>query len=195
MTNWPSREEWADRRRHPYWDGETGCPFADKFGHRLSDYATTEEIAALIATLKNLYRDMGREMRTAKQLAAERGLPSDWLSFRHLPEAEQEIAARPETLKYERHDINRLLAVIRDDAYDAFPPQFGYSGDAARALMQPFVDRHDAAFKTALAEWEREREQISVDDAAWAEELERRRDIDAYLTNDWRSPPSSTGSC
>jgi len=52
LRNWPSREEWAYRRQHPYWDSETGCPFDDKYGHRLSDYATAEEIAALIAAMK-----------------------------------------------------------------------------------------------------------------------------------------------
>jgi hypothetical protein len=67
---WPTREQWAYRQQHPYWDGETGCPFAGKYSHRLSDYATAEEIAALTAALKDLYRELGRDLRTANLQAA-----------------------------------------------------------------------------------------------------------------------------
>jgi hypothetical protein len=49
---WPTRDEWAYSRQHPYWNSETGCPFFHKFKHRLSDYATQEEIAAVIAAVK-----------------------------------------------------------------------------------------------------------------------------------------------
>jgi hypothetical protein len=64
--NWPTREEWAYRQQHPYWDSDTGCPFEDRYSHRLSDYATPEEIAAAVAALENLWRQHGRRMRDLK---------------------------------------------------------------------------------------------------------------------------------
>ena len=51
MSNWPSRAEWAEPKRHPYWDSETGCPFAAKYSHRLS-VATPEESPLLLSGWK-----------------------------------------------------------------------------------------------------------------------------------------------
>src|SRR5262249_1754579 len=156
------------------WDSETGCPFGDKYKHALSDYATRKEIAALIAALKNLYRDKGREMRAAKLRAAERGLlEREWW---RMPEGEErEIATRPGELKIERASINQMLASIRDDAFS-----WRYCACAeATQLVQPIRDRYDAAFEAARAEWERECEKIPIDDAAWEKELRRREALDA----------------
>jgi hypothetical protein len=61
---WPSREQWAAQYSRPYWDGETGCPYDDRYSHKLSDYATSEEIAALTTALQDLYREFGRELKT-----------------------------------------------------------------------------------------------------------------------------------
>jgi hypothetical protein len=51
---WPSREQWAKQHQHPYWDYETGCPFANKFGHHLSDHAASEEVTALRSEINDL---------------------------------------------------------------------------------------------------------------------------------------------
>jgi hypothetical protein len=166
--NWPSREEWADRRRHPYWDCETGCPFDDKFKHRLSDYATREEITALVTALNNLYRDKGRELRVANQRAKERGLPKESRSWE---------------LQEERHSINKTLAHIREDGSASFLSPRVRDFAEAKALLEPFQERYDAAYKAAEAQWERECEQIPVDDAAWEQELERRRQLDDYFAH------------
>jgi hypothetical protein len=176
--NWPSREEWAYRRQHPYWDSDTGCPFADKYGHRLSDYASAEEIAVLIAALKNLYRDKGCEMRIAKLQANERGLGnfSSYREWRHLPDEEKEVISRPLELKCERQVINKALADIRDNAI----PDSCWQCKQAEELLRPFHERYDDAFKAAHEQWKRECEQkISIDDAAWEEELQRRTDCEA----------------
>src|SRR5262249_12467156 len=66
--HWQTREQWARQRRSTYFDWESP-PFADKFGHRASDYTTAEEIATIIAALKELWRQLGRKLREAKQLA------------------------------------------------------------------------------------------------------------------------------
>jgi hypothetical protein len=170
--NWPLREEWAYRQQHPYWDYETGCPFVDKYKHRLSDYATEEEIATLIAALKNLWREKGREMRVAKLQAAERGLSErDWY---HLPEGEEkEIAIRPGLLQSERKSINALLAKIRHGGISFI--RYNSGCEEATELLRPFNERFNAAYEAAEAEWKYECLQIPVDDAAWEKELQRRQ--------------------
>jgi hypothetical protein len=182
QRTWPSREEWADRQRHPYWDfSETGCPFHDKLKHRLSDYATREEISITISVLKDLYREKGLKMRAAKQQMAERGLPEDVRDRRHLSEADQEIARQPTELKWERQAINNALKHISEDGDPKFYRCTGFK--EANKLLGKFKERYDAAFKAAQEQWERECEQIPVDDVAWEKELERRRELEEYFNN------------
>jgi transcriptional regulator with XRE-family HTH domain len=113
---WPSREEWAHRRQHPYWDSDTGCPFDNKYGHRLSDYATAEEIAALITAMKALWRDYGRKLREAKRAAGSLCLQpgeknSDFYRrWKGMSEAERELAEEPECIRGDRREINREIA-------------------------------------------------------------------------------------
>jgi hypothetical protein len=184
--NWPSREEWAYRRQHPYWDSDTGCPFADKYGHRLSDYASAEEIAVLIAALKDLYRKLGRELRTAnlrikpsdRQQRGE-GHAAWYRRFKLLAREEQELFHTAEILRSDRTEINDVLAKIHDDQIPLWTRRGSVLGPACE-LITSFVERYDAAFKAAREQWERECEQkISIDDAAWEEELQRRTDCEA----------------
>jgi hypothetical protein len=51
--NWPSREEGAQSRRSIYWKDEHPCPAT----RRLSAYATTGEVATVIAELKAMIRE------------------------------------------------------------------------------------------------------------------------------------------
>ena len=62
---WPSRERWAEQYQRPSWDGETGCPYDHNYSHQLSDFATSEEVAALTTALKDLYRELGRKLQAA----------------------------------------------------------------------------------------------------------------------------------
>jgi hypothetical protein len=45
-------------------------------------------------------------------------------------------------------------------------------------LATPFVTRFETAEQKAIEEWEQKIAQTPIDDAAWEEELERRRDIE-----------------
>jgi hypothetical protein len=63
---WPSRERWAEQYQRPSWDGETGCPYDHNYSHQLSDFATSEEVAALTTALKDLYRELGRKLQARK---------------------------------------------------------------------------------------------------------------------------------
>jgi hypothetical protein len=115
---WSTREEWAYRRQHPYWDSETGCPFDDKYSHRLSDYATADEIAALTMALKNLYRELGRALRVLNQHlkpVSQRkgeGWGAWYQRFLQLPPKTQETLHAAQCVKDDRRQINGILARI-----------------------------------------------------------------------------------
>jgi hypothetical protein len=145
----PSRERWAEMRQHPYWDSETGCPFANKFGPGLSNYAPPEEVAALIANLKELYRELGREMRAAKQQAGSLNrqpgeTDTAWYwRVRALPEAEKDIACKPADLQSERREINGVLAKIQNDEIPKGTRWCSHvMGERAAALVAPFAARY-----------------------------------------------------
>jgi len=84
------------------------------------------------------------------------------------------LASKPEWLRRDRGDINReILPYLRKDSF----PRFQIHVPEAETLFAPFQERYDAARETARAEWERECEQICIDDAAWEEELRWRAEI------------------
>jgi hypothetical protein len=176
--NWPTREEWARSRQHPYWDSDTGCPFADRIGHRLSDYATPQEVAALIAALKDLYRELGREMREMRE------------ATKQLPEAEQETSWAaswaPECCKSDRRQINELLGCIGRDEIP-HRARGGLDGKPAE-LVAPFIKLYDAVREAAREQWEEECLQIPIDDAAWEEELQRRQEVEQKRADDDAHP-------
>ena len=182
--DWPSRERWAYPSNTPYWDSDTGCPYADKYGHRLSDYATPHEVAVLTAELKNLYRELGRELRAVnlrikpsdRQQRGE-GHAAWYRRFRQLPPEDQELFNEAANLKSDRQQINDLLKRIADDAIPDFTRGGSVIGRPAE-LVAPFLERYDAAFKAAREQWEQECLQIPVDDAAWEKELEWRAGIE-----------------
>jgi hypothetical protein len=61
-NDWPSREQWAHQRRTPYVDLFDDLPVSGA----LADYATPTEIESIIAQLRALYAEAGRELRAAK---------------------------------------------------------------------------------------------------------------------------------
>lgn len=189
---WPTRDEWAYREQHPYWDSETGCPFDRDYSHRLSDYATAEEIAALTTALKDLYRELGRELRAA----TARINPSDrqqrgegkgtWFQcFRQLPPEAKETFCEAERVKDKRSQINNLLVRIRNDAIPDHTRRGSLFG-RAELLVTPSVERHAAAMHAARERWEQKCLLIPVDDAAWEKELQRRERIEQIHYNNQR---------
>jgi hypothetical protein len=117
---WPSRERWAEQHQHPYFDGETGCPFADRYSHHLSDYATPEEVAVLTTALKNLYRELGRKLQAvnlrgnpSNQQQRGEGQSAWYARFRQLPPEDQELFRAAGNLRFERSAINDLPPLTR----------------------------------------------------------------------------------
>jgi hypothetical protein len=182
-NNWRSREQWAYRRRHPYWDSDC-CPFADKYSERLSDHATAEEIAALTTALQDLYRELGRTLRATNLRAAPHqqqrgeGCAAWYRRLHQLPQDDQRAVEAAWFLRIERAQINDLLAKIRGDTIPDATRSGSVVGSPA-ALVAPFIERRDAAFKAAREQWHRQFLQVPIDDAAWDKELKRRAQIEA----------------
>ena len=191
--NWPTRERWAAMRQHPYWDSETGCPFHEGYGHRLSDYATPEEIAAAIAALENLWRQHGRMMRELKLKGSPlyRRPDEDALAFLRrlhaMSNADMDVACEPDMLKDYRRDIKKALAMLRKDGVANLQCSLDV-GEAARVIIAPFIERYDAAFRAAREVWEKEKARTPVDDAAWEEELRWRKRIEDREADDAAHP-------
>src|SRR5258705_10419451 len=61
---WPGRQEWAERRRDPNWFDHI------EVSNRLADYATQAEINDTMAAIKDLWRALGRKMRSASDIEA-----------------------------------------------------------------------------------------------------------------------------
>jgi hypothetical protein len=180
--NWPTREEWAERRRSPYWDCETGCPFADSYGHSLSDYATADEIAAAIVGLEERWRQHGRRMRELKAKGSPLYLQpgesrSVWYRrYDQMSDADQGAACEPDELKTYRCVIKKTLTRLRNDQ---LPDHWAWELDQeAKKLIAPFKARSEAAFKAAEEEWRRQCAITANDDAAWEAELRWRRKCD-----------------
>jgi hypothetical protein len=188
--NWPSREEWAHRRRHQYWDCETGCPFAKKYSHALSDYATADEIADAIMRLDELWRKHGREMSKLNRKIVGLKMQNkdeDEISYGRRLIANAKVEMEIETLKWERYYIKKILAELRKNKLGYLNIYCG-AGEAAMALVVSFEERYKAAHNAAEEEWQRECEMIPVGDAEWEEELQYRRETEDRDRDDAAHP-------
>src|SRR5467141_1669661 len=66
MTDWPTREEWTEQQRK-FPRLPDGCWTTQPSGasDRLADYASAAETESVIASLKQAWHDLGREVRAA----------------------------------------------------------------------------------------------------------------------------------
>jgi hypothetical protein len=184
---WPSREQWAEQYQSPYWDVED-CPFDKNYSHRLTDYATPEEIAALTVALKDLYCELGRKLQAANL----RIKPSDrqqrgegqqaWdRRFCQLPQEDKDAFGEASNLRFERSVINDLLTRIRNNKIPNRTRCSSFVPGKPDELVAPFNARYDAAGAAAREAYVREYiAQHQPDDAAWERELERRASIEAW---------------
>jgi hypothetical protein len=93
--------------------------------------------------------------------------------FRQLPQEIRDEFDEAQIVVGLRRQINGLLAEIgRDEIPDG--NALGKPGE----LVDPFIERYRAAHAAAREQWEQECLQTPVDDAAWEEELRRRREYE-----------------
>jgi hypothetical protein len=180
---WPSREQWAAHYQHPHWDEGDRCPYDDNYSHQLSDYVTPDEITMLTAALKNLYRELGRELRNINlhTWQPQRGEKNaDWYRrFRQMSAEDQETFQAAQNLRWERSAINDVLKRIRSNEIPNGTRKSNYVPGKAGELVAPVNARYWAAFEAARDAYFREyAARHPADDAAWEKELQRRAAIE-----------------
>lgn len=166
MTDWPTREQWAeDRRKFPRLpDGWQSMQPRDA-GYvkpNLANYASVAEIRAVIASLEQAWRDLGRDVRAA---APDSG-------------AKLEASAK-------RRDVNYLIGYLQNERA-SLPVYHGrYLKREELSAMVPLLDQIEARFTIACdaaqAAWKQWRDSVAivdVSDEAWTAELERRREFE-----------------
>jgi hypothetical protein len=173
---WPTREEWAKKRRTEDRLGDLSVSC------ELKNYATPEEVESLVAALKALYQVEGRKLKEAKQLAGPllQQPGENRLSYFHrcrvLPEAEGNLLQEVWRHQRTRSEINQQLRTIAKGEL----PDHLWRQPQIEVLLTTILARRDAAREAA---WEVRRRQIEatpIDDAAWEEELRRRADIEEW---------------
>src|SRR5262245_45590155 len=112
---WPTREAWAQNQRSFAWQA------ADEgVSSRLSDYASQAQIADLISRLRERWKELGRQMKTAGK---EKSGPLVCSSWREL--------------QYQRQELNRAINEVRGDKI-AFRP-------CCEELLAPFREARNRA--------------------------------------------------
>jgi hypothetical protein len=150
---WPSREQWAAHYQHPHWDEGDRCPYYDNYSHQLSDYATSDEVTMLTAALKNLYRELGRELRNINlhTWQPQRGEKNaDWYRrFRQMSAEDQETFQAAQHLRWERSAINDVIKRIRSNEIPNEARKSNFVPGKAGELVAPINARYWAAFEAA----------------------------------------------
>ena len=181
-SNWPTREEFLERRHTPYSDRV----FFD-CSQNLLDYATPKEIKTLRHGLRERYRVLGREMRQMKAAlgsqAKQRG-EGPLRFWRRVLGEDRALALLH--CRGQRHDINGMLRDIEQRGAPPAVPKlarsFAGTMHPERVMDQPppllltIMHRYWAVYRAALvACWE------EIDEKDWQADLKRRAKIEARV--------------
>jgi hypothetical protein len=172
--NWSSREEWAQRVRTVYADD--GLRFGPS---TLSSYASADEIEQAIFELKCEWSRCGLQMRKAKKaagpLAQQPGeTPIAYVQrYYTMSEAEQDLSQQVEDFRRERKVINKVIRGLRDDELISEAHNLDRS-----ATLTALKERWRVLWKQRHDEYVEMIANTPIDDAAWEEELQRRREIE-----------------
>jgi hypothetical protein len=158
---WPTRDEWAKRRRTvPAYEqeggGYFGYPREAYMVVKISEVLAPNEIAALLASLRKRWGDLGRELKRHGGIATFKAMAH---------QTEEWQAAADARLK--RREIN--VAIKNIEA--GWIPRASYG---AEGLLEDLSRRHRAADDAKFSAWKRAIENAPIDDAAWEEELASR---------------------
>jgi hypothetical protein len=165
MREWPTREEWAEQRRTLYADQCEDIGWIDK----LTELATPSEIAEAIHALEQMWRDMGRQMKTAsrEQHAGFEDFARECSDYTEL--------------RSERQIVNRALKLMRNGQLPILADE---GGMITNKLFPHMHARMKQLHEEAIERRAQEKAQTPIDDDAWAKELEWRRKIEAWLNGD-----------
>lgn len=174
---WVTREEWAAERRTPN-------PPQPRMPAHVSAYVAPEEVAAEIDRLRAVWRELGRDARRVETPLDMHRKTLDkrerCRQFYHVDDTWTEY----DTIIERRRQVN---AAIRHLGHDRMPPPSQQCGaeEIAASFRERYDAAHDAAYAAACAaevEVNAARAAlVPTDDAAWADELASREEIEAGL--------------
>jgi hypothetical protein len=180
LTCSPTREEWAENRLCHYleWgDAEGGSYRYVEVSQEVSAYLNPQELAALIASLKQQRDERVRKEKEAKQkyphLFQQKGeTESAWMKRCYsLSNADQELHYELLAFSYRRKQIDQAIKHLLQDEIPRYIEEGGHLAE-----IKMIQDRQDEAEKRKE---ERLRAKAAidfpVDDAAWEQELEMRQ--------------------
>jgi hypothetical protein len=127
----------------PYWFDHI------EVSNRLADFATQAEIDGAIAAIKDVWRALGRQMKSASSIEIEE-------------------------IRYRRAGVSRAFKAMREGDIPGVPLECRCG--VPPALLAPFDARREATLEAAV---QRAIKAMPIDDAAWATELEWRRRVDS----------------
>ena len=176
---WPTRDEWAYRRKHPYLDGDVVAPVT----RAIAAYASPQEISETMAKLNALQRTLFRTMRAIKREAGSLLRQPKETSLHYvtrclaMPESERAPLTAYDRARWHRQDVRRALQAILQE--QTLPLEVAHHSEELVAILGPLVQRWSVASR---AEHDRCTKEIAdrtpIDDAAWQRELERRAGFD-----------------
>jgi hypothetical protein len=172
--NWPSREEWAIRQRTAYYDD------APSVSDAVAQYASPVEIEQVIADLKARWKGCGREMTTAKKAAGSLAKQPTETEIAYIQryltmtEAEQDLSQRPEDFRRERKLINEVIRKLRDGELCWRAQKVS----SVSPTLSTILDRRHAEGKRIFNEWAERVANTPIDDAAWEQQLEWRKEME-----------------
>ena len=158
MPDWPTREQWAERTRSAYWDGDSPHPY--QASREVSRYASAEEIAVAIIALKKLWADYSRQIKAADD---------------------------PWDLRIQRSGINLAIKQLRNGSVPGYSGLIPWARLRALPALETILARYEAAVKAGDEKYIAECAARPVDDAAWQNELERRAEIDRWQARGLRA--------
>jgi hypothetical protein len=177
---WPDREGWAKHRRAPYGDRFDALGVSLE----LADYATPEEVEAIVVALKALYTDEGRKLREGKTivplLIRQPGETNRHHTRRWCAMTESERGMLDEKVtehEDNRQQINLALKQIGEGRL----PDYRIIVKCVLAPFATLMARYKAAYDAAWVVREQEILATPIDDEAWEQELRHREEIDAYF--------------
>jgi hypothetical protein len=185
---YPDRDEWAKRQRTFYADLADSA--RDAVTTRILDYATQEEIGTAVAELRARWTVLGRRLREInKALQPYTGLRE----FDGLSEEQQQLHCQSRDLQDQRKSILKVAKewgqnpnpYLGEAHFDSFLCHSvglkQMASDGACPTYRSIIGRWAAAKKAAEDAARIRTENKPIDDAAWARELERRADLEAYF--------------
>jgi hypothetical protein len=178
---WAPREIWARVVRTPYGDLLDGVTVSN----RAADYGTPDEIATAIRALREEWCARGWLLREAKDAAGPRlnrqpdETPRAYSRryYRDMTEPERERVDPIGRYETDRRDLDTM----RRELQRGVLPWAMHSADWVPDIVHRLHERYVAALQVAMAAVEERIRETPIDDDAWASELARRDELDAYF--------------